>query len=95
MNAEEEGNQRAVYQPCAASLHCVCITSCTPLHGAVYQILRDALVTKSGVLFSAVYFKIIDRLNASSYLEAILQPRLWPDEVQFRVSLLRLCHISM
>ena len=30
-----------------------------------------------------VVYKIIQRLTAFNYLEATLQPRLWPDEVQF------------
>jgi hypothetical protein len=29
------------------------------------------------------YVKLIQRVSAATYLEAILQPRLWPDEVQF------------
>ena len=29
------------------------------------------------------YIKLIERLTASSHLQAMLQPRLWPDEVQF------------
>ena len=29
------------------------------------------------------YIKLIQQLTASSHLHATLQPRLWPDEVQF------------
>ena len=37
------------------------------------------------------YIKLIQRLTAFTYLAPTLQPRLWPDEVQFGVAASTTC----